>query len=127
MVSVGAVLRRTATAAGTGFLTGAVALVSILLTGRLRLRPRLRPLVDRPVERLIRDRRLLTAAPHRRGLTEAHVYTALRQQGVERLSDVRYMFYETRDSFSTIGWCLPTGDEPPASALAASRPPGGEP
>jgi uncharacterized membrane protein YcaP (DUF421 family) len=124
VVSIGGIVSRTATASGTGFLVGAVALLSILLThqvvARIRLRRRLRPLLDRPVVRLIDEGQLMPTTLRRSGLIEDDVYAALRQRGVERLSDVRYMFYETRGRFSIIGWSTPTTEEPVASALAMS-------
>ncbi|ASW55174.1 DUF421 domain-containing protein [Plantactinospora sp. KBS50] len=126
MVSVGAVLGRTATASDTGLLVGVVALVSLVaahqLVARLRRRPVPRRMVDRPIQRLVDEGRVIAVALRRAGLVEADLYAALRQHGVARLAEVRYVFYETRGRFSVVGWSAPTDEEPVASALAASAP-----
>jgi uncharacterized membrane protein YcaP (DUF421 family) len=126
MVSIGAIVGRTVTARDTSFLTGAVALLAVVLThqaiGWLRLRPRLRQLIDRPVTRLVDDGKVLSRALRRHGLTEADLYQTLRERGVANVSDVRYVFYETRGQFSVVGWDAPIHTQPVASALTEAPP-----
>jgi uncharacterized membrane protein YcaP (DUF421 family) len=59
VISVGAIIGRTATAADSAFLTGAIALATILLTHhlitRLRYRPRFARLVDQQLRLLVVD------------------------------------------------------------------------
>ena len=71
-VAVGAIVGRTATAADTSFLTGAAALVTLLIAhavvSRLRFLPGMARLVDPPVRTLIRDGQVQRANLRRCGL-----------------------------------------------------------
>ncbi|MGW0497492.1 DUF421 domain-containing protein [Streptomyces sp. NPDC003007] len=121
VVSVGAVIGRTATAADTSFLSGFIALAVILLVHRLvswlRYRPALARLIDQPVSLLVVDGRLQHRELRRCGLTDADVLAVLRRRGVQRLADVRYLLYETKGAFSVIGPGRPLEGEPLAAVL----------
>jgi hypothetical protein len=83
IISVGAIIGRTATAADSAFLTGAIALATILLTHRLITRLRYRPtfarLVDQQLRLLVVDGELRHDELRKTGLTEADVLAVLRQ------------------------------------------------
>jgi uncharacterized membrane protein YcaP (DUF421 family) len=124
VVSVGAIVGRTATAQSTAFLVGVVALVAVLITHRVvaRLR-RHRPvaaLVDQPVRLLIADGRLQEGEMRRSGLTLDDLHGVLRTRGIAREADVRYLVYENKGAFSVIGWDQPIDEEPAAAALHAA-------
>lgn len=125
VVSVGAIVGRTATADDSSFLTGAVALAAILLAHRavtrLRRRSRLGRLTDQPVRLLVVDGRLRHAELRRSGLTENDVLAVLRRHGVRRLADVRYLLYEAKGAFSVVEPDTPDEEEPLAAALRAAR------
>src|ERR1700678_3444549 len=99
-VAIGSIIGRTVTASDTSFLPGAVALATPLA-------------VHRPVALLPRHSRIVRAVDHppmvlvargavqerelaRAGLTVADVHALLRQHGVEDLTEVGYLLYETR-------------------------------
>lgn len=121
VISVGAIIGRTATAADSAFLTGAIALATILLTHRLITRLRYRPtfarLVDQQLRLLVVDGELRHDELRKAGLTEADVLAVLRQRGVHRLADVRYLVYEAKGAFSVVGPEAPADGEPLATAL----------
>ncbi|MGK5451439.1 DUF421 domain-containing protein [Streptomyces radiopugnans] len=125
VVSVGAIIGRTATATDSSFLAGAVALTVILpahrAVTRLRRRPGPARLIDQPVRLLMLDGRLRDAELRRSGLTEDDVLAVLRRHGVRRLEDVRYLLYEAKGAFSVIGPGTPEDDEPLAAGLRAVR------
>jgi uncharacterized membrane protein YcaP (DUF421 family) len=105
-VAIGAVVGRTAIASGQSYLVGAVALVTLLAAhtvvtyGRANrwfakaVDHRVRVLVDHGVLR--RDQLRLC------GLTEADVLAKLRERGVERLADLRYVLYETKGELTVV-------------------------
>jgi len=124
VVSVGAIVGRTATAQDAAFLVGVVALVAVLLTHRLvaRLR-RHRPvaaLVDQPLRLLIADGRLQEGELLRSGLTHDDLQGVLRTRGIATATDVRYLIYENKGAFSVIRWDQPVDQEPVAAALRAA-------
>jgi uncharacterized membrane protein YcaP (DUF421 family) len=124
VVSVGAIVGRTATARDAAFLVGVVALVAVLVTHRVvaRLR-RHRPvaaLVDQPLRLLIADGRTQESELRRSGLTRDDLYGVLRNHGVAREADVRYLVYENKGAFSVVRWDQPIDQEPVASALRAA-------
>jgi uncharacterized membrane protein YcaP (DUF421 family) len=125
VISVGAIIGRTATAADSAFLTGAIALATILLTHRLitrlRYRPKIARLVDQQLRLLVIDGELRHDEIRKSGLTQADVLAVLRQRGVHRLADVRYLVYEAKGAFSVIGPEAPADGEPLATALQAAR------
>jgi uncharacterized membrane protein YcaP (DUF421 family) len=103
-VAVGAIIGRTATAAGTSFMVGFGALVTLLvlhtLVGRLRFLRRLKRLLDHPVRRLVTDGRIDKATMRAAQLTRDDLDGALRQQGVDSLSEVESVLYETQGAFT---------------------------
>lgn len=121
IISAGAVVGRTATASGTGFLVGAVALVTVLVVHRLVVRLRrlgpLRTVFDQPILLLIAEGEVQRAELRRTGLTLDDLYAVLRARGVARVSDVRYLFYENKGAFSLVTWDQDLEVQPVAAAL----------
>lgn len=103
-VALGAIIGRTATSSSTSFLTGAVALLTLLLTHRiitaLRRHTTVQNIVDQPPNVLIVDGQLQPGGLARAGLTPDDVSGLLRQQGIGDLSEVGAMLYETRGGVS---------------------------
>lgn len=121
VVSIGAIVGRTATAADSSYLTGMVALVTVLLAhaavSHARQWRSVARLIDRPPRILVHDGQLVFAELARAGLTEGDLYAALRERGVHRLADVRLVLYETRGAFSVVSHGQPEDVEPFASGL----------
>lgn len=105
-VAVGAVVGRTAIASGQSFATGAVALVTLVVIHRLASLMRLHPVVarfmDHRVRVLVEHGRLRTGELRLCGLTDADVYSHLRQRGVSQLSDVAYLLYEAKGGLTVV-------------------------
>jgi uncharacterized membrane protein YcaP (DUF421 family) len=103
-VAVGAIIGRTATSSSTSFLTGAVALVTLLVTHAVisvvRRRFGLRAVLDQPPNVLVAGGVLQQEGMARAGLTEADVYALLRQQQIGSLAEVGYLLYEARGGVS---------------------------
>ena len=111
-VAIGAIIGRTVTASSASFVTGAVALVTLLVAHRLvasirRHNPMAR-LIDHPPRVLVAEGEIQDRELGRAGLTVADVYALLRQQGVDDLRQVGYLLYETRGTTTLIG----VGSEP---------------
>ncbi|WP_199430529.1 DUF421 domain-containing protein [Qaidamihabitans albus] len=106
MVTVGAIIGRTATASGTAFVQGLVALAVLLvcheIVSRLRLHGKVRRLTDHPVHVLVDngevDHRHLKTCQ----LTEADLHASLRTRGITSLSEVRYVLYESQGGISVV-------------------------
>ena len=105
-VAVGAIIGRTAVASTQPLLVGVVALLTILLAHTLvtfgRYLPWLTKLTDHRVRVLVdhgrlRRRQLLVC-----GLTEADLYSQLRQQGVYDVAGLRYVLYETKGELTVV-------------------------
>jgi uncharacterized membrane protein YcaP (DUF421 family) len=124
VISAGAIVGRTATAAGTAFLVGVAALAVLLVThravGRLRRYRPIAAVVDQPIRLLVANGKIDERELYRTGLTREDLYGVLRTRGVRRLSDVRFLLYENKGAFSTIGWDQQVNDEPVASALRST-------
>lgn len=111
-VAVGAIVGRTAIAGPQSFVTGAVALVTLIAVHRVvsiaRFQPRLRRLLDHRVRVLVAhgriDRRQLRIC----GLTGDDLFSQLRQQGIFELSGIRYVLYEPKGGLTVV----PEGGEP---------------
>lgn len=103
-VATGAIIGRTITSATTSFITGAVALLTLLAVhGAItaaRRRFRLSALLDQPPNVLIAHGRLQQPGLARAGLTDADVYALLRQHEVGNLTEVAYLLYEARGGLS---------------------------
>ena len=105
-VAVGAIIGRTVTSPSASFATGAVALVTLLVSHRLvalaRRHNRMARLIDHPPRVLVAGGKLQDRELGRAGLTAADVYALLRQQGVDDLGQVGYLLYETRGTTTVI-------------------------
>ena len=103
-VAVGAIVGRTITSDTTSFLTGAVALVTLLVAHwiitKARRRFRVRDLLDQPPNVLVVHGTLQQRGMARAGLTDSDVFALLRQQEVGSLSEVGYLLYEARGGVS---------------------------
>lgn len=105
-VAIGALIGRTAVAGNQSFLVGAVALLTILFAHWLMTMGRYSRLVGKLVDhrvrvlvdhgRLRRDQLLIC------GVTENDLLSQLRQEGVRRLEDVRYVLYETKGQLTIV-------------------------
>jgi uncharacterized membrane protein YcaP (DUF421 family) len=99
-VAVGAIVGRTATAAGTSWLTGSAALLALIaahdIVARLRFIPWVSRLVDPPVRVLIRDGQLNRPNLKRCGLTQEDLNAILRQHGHRTPAGVRLALLETK-------------------------------
>jgi len=106
-VAIGAIIGRTVTASSASFATGAVALVTLLVAHRLvafaRRHNRMARLIDHRPRVLVAKGKIQDRELGRAGLTAADVYALLRQQGVDDLSQVGYLLYETRGTTTLIG------------------------
>jgi uncharacterized membrane protein YcaP (DUF421 family) len=111
-VAIGAIIGRTATAASTSFLTGAVALVTLLVAHRLvafaRRSPRFARAIDHPPRVLVANGRLQEREITKVGLTHADVYMLLRQHEIDDLSQVGYLLYEPLGRTTLV----PAGQQP---------------
>ena len=115
-VAMGAIIGRTAIAGTQSYITGAVALCTLVATHRLasllRFQPLLGKLFDHRV-RVLGDHGDVRRHELRRcGLTDNDLYTQLRQRGVFSLEDVRYVLYEAKGSITVVGADVPAQPEP---------------
>ncbi|MDQ2848660.1 MAG: DUF421 domain-containing protein [Actinomycetota bacterium] len=105
-VAVGAVVGRTAIAGNQSFITGGVALLSLIAAHRLvsllRLHPSLRAVFDHPVRVLVHDGMLRPGQLRRCGLTDEDVFAHLRQQGVDDLDQLKYLIYEAAGQLTIV-------------------------
>jgi uncharacterized membrane protein YcaP (DUF421 family) len=106
-VAIGSIIGRTVTASDTSFLTGAVALVTLLAVHRLvalgRRHSRIARAVDHPPVVLVARGQIVEREAARAGLTTADVHALLRQHDVDDLSEVGYLLYETRGATTLVG------------------------
>src|SRR4051794_9240863 len=105
-VAIGAIVGRTALAAGQSFLVGAVALVTILAAHTIvmfgRFNRGFAKLVDHRVRVLVDHGRLRRDQLRRCGLTDNDVLSKLRQQGVGSLDELRSVLYETKGELTIV-------------------------
>ena len=105
-VAVGAIIGRTATAADTAWLTGATALLVLIVAHavvtRIRFVPQLRRLVDPPLRVLIRDGAIDEHNLRRCGLTHTDLAAVLRQHGHDGPDTVRLALFEEKGSVSVL-------------------------
>jgi uncharacterized membrane protein YcaP (DUF421 family) len=115
-VAIGAVVGRTAIAGTQSFLTGGVALLTLIavhqLASRLRLNSVLSTLLEHPVRVLIEHGRVQHRQLRRCGMTENDLFAQLRQKGILHLKDIRYVLYE-----ATGGLTIVHEDEDPEADL----------
>ncbi|MGI8880238.1 MAG: DUF421 domain-containing protein [Jatrophihabitans sp.] len=105
-VAVGAIIGRSATSSSTAFLTGAVALTTLLVLHRgvaaMHRRGWLSGLLDRRPLVLLRTGRLQAAGLQAAGLTEREVHRLLRQAGEDELEALDYVLYEERGALTIV-------------------------
>jgi uncharacterized membrane protein YcaP (DUF421 family) len=106
-VAIGAIIGRTVTAPLASFPTGAVALLTLVVVHRLiafaRRHSRIARMIDHPPRVLVAGGEIQDRELARTGLTSADVCALLRQQGVDDISQVGYLLYETRGATTLIG------------------------
>lgn len=111
-VAMGAIIGRTIVADSQSLVTGAVALVVLVALHRLISVARfLQPVsltLDHRVRVLVVHGELRRAELRRCGLTDDDLYSQLRQQGVQRLAELRYVIYEPAGELSLV-----REDDPP--------------
>ncbi|MFL6056284.1 MAG: DUF421 domain-containing protein [Actinoallomurus sp.] len=105
-IAVGAIVGRTAIASTQSFITGAVALLTIMVMHRvmslLRLRPLFARLTDHRIRVLVAHGRVLQHQLTICGLTTSDLYAHLRQQGVFELSGIRFVLYEAKGGLTVV-------------------------
>lgn len=105
-VAVGAIVGRTAVASQQGFLVGVVALATILGAHSLAMFGRFNRLIAKLVDHRVRV--LVDHGTLRRdqlrlcGLTDNDLISKLRELGVHRLEDLRYVLYETKGELTVV-------------------------
>lgn len=127
-VAVGAIVGRTAVARDQSYVTGAVALVALIVAHRvfslLRFSHVFGKLADHRIRVLVADGQVRKAELRRRGLTRDDLEAQLRLQGVLDLADVRYALHESRGGLSVVpaapgpvsSWPNTRSVHPPASS-----------
>src|SRR3954453_23177717 len=105
-VAMGAVIGRTAIAGTQSYLTGAVALLTLVAVHRLasvlRFNPLFNKLADHRVRVLVIHGNVRHDELRRCGLTDNDLYAQMRQRGVFSLQGVRYVLYETKGSITIV-------------------------
>jgi uncharacterized membrane protein YcaP (DUF421 family) len=105
-VAMGAIIGRTAIAGTQSYLTGAVAVCTLVVIHRaaslLRLRPLLAKVFDHRIRVLVADGELRRGELRKCGLTDGDLFTQLRQRGVFAIEDVRYVLYEPKGSITVV-------------------------
>ncbi len=105
-VAVGAIVGRTSIADTQSYLTGAVALLTLIAVHRvaslLRFHPLLGKLADHRVRVLVEDGEIRRSQLRLCGLTDNDLYAHLRQQGVFSLTGVRYVLYESKGDLTVV-------------------------
>ncbi len=115
-VAMGAIIGRTAIAGTQSYLTGAVAVCTLVAIHRiasvLRFRPPLGKLFDHRIRVLVAEGKLRPRELRKCGLTDEDLFTQLRQRGVFAIEDVRYLLYEPKGSISIVTREVPADPEP---------------
>ncbi|GAA3978612.1 hypothetical protein GCM10023085_71250 [Actinomadura viridis] len=105
-VAVGAIVGRTAVASSQSYVTGAVALVTVVALHRVlsvaRFNPALGTLLDHRIRVLVAHGRVRDDQLRTCGLTRDDLYAQLRQRGVFQLSDVRFVLYEAKGGLTVV-------------------------
>lgn len=103
---MGAIIGRTAIAGTQSYVTGAVAVVVLVVVHRvvsaLRFTSFVGKLVDHRVRVLVVDGIVRMRELRKCAITENDLYAHLRQQGVYDLADVRYVLYETKGNLTIV-------------------------
>lgn len=105
-VAIGAIIGRTAIARSQSFVTGAVALVALLVVhqvaNRLRFRPWFARVADHRVRVLVEHGEVRHDQLRTCGLTESDLSSQVRQQGHFDLSELRYVLYESKGDLTIV-------------------------
>ncbi|HEX5348886.1 MAG TPA: YetF domain-containing protein [Pseudonocardiaceae bacterium] len=105
-VAIGAIIGRTAIASTQSFITGAVALLTLIAVHRLasllRFNAVFGKLLDHRVRVLVAHGRLRRGQLWRCGLTDDDLFAHLRQNGVRHLNDLRYVLYEAKGGLTIV-------------------------
>ena len=105
-VAVGAIVGRTATASTASFATGAVALITLLVTHRIftevRRRGWLGGALDRRPRILIAQGQLQSRALRSAGLTRSDVFRLLRQAEAGDPTALQYVIYEAHGAITIV-------------------------
>jgi uncharacterized membrane protein YcaP (DUF421 family) len=121
-VAIGAIIGRTAIAAGQSYLVGATALLTVLAAHALVTLGRssrwFAKAVDHRVRVLVDHGRLRRDQLRLCGLTENDVLAKLREQGVSELTELRYVLYETKGELTVV---RETGADDPELVRAGLR------
>ena len=105
-VAVGAIIGRTATATDASFLTGAAALVALLVAHavvtRLRFLPGVRRITDPPGVVLVRDGAVVARNLRRSGITDADLALLLRERGAPAVASIALAVLEPRGAVTLV-------------------------
>lgn len=105
-VAMGAIIGRTAIASTQSYVTGAVALITLVaihrLVSTLRFRPLMGKLVDHRVRVLVADGRVRRREMRFCGLTDNDLFAQLRQHGILSLDELRYVLYESKGAITVV-------------------------
>jgi uncharacterized membrane protein YcaP (DUF421 family) len=105
-VAVGAIVGRVPNSDTTSYVAGATTLVTLLIAHkivtRLRFFPSIADIVDHKPRLLVANGKVLHAELGRCGLTPDDLYGLLRRQGVDDLSEARFVIFERRGEISII-------------------------
>jgi uncharacterized membrane protein YcaP (DUF421 family) len=105
-VALGAIVGRTAIAKDQSYLTGAVALVTLVavhrVASRLRFNPLFNKLFDHRVRVLVVDGAIRRRELRRCGLTDNDLSAHLRQRGYFSTTSLRYVLYETKGNLTVV-------------------------
>jgi uncharacterized membrane protein YcaP (DUF421 family) len=113
---MGAIIGRTAIAGTQSYLTGAVALVTLVVMHRLasllRFNALFNRLVDHRVRVLVADGQLREAELRRCGLINNDLYAQLRQRGVFDIAGLQYVLYEAKGTITVVPADAPPDAQP---------------
>ena len=105
-VAVGAIVGRTAVAGIQSFVTGAVAVITLIAAHRLlsllRLQPSVGKLFDHRVRVLVGHGQIDRSQRRVCGLAEDDLFAQLRERGVFDLGTVRYVLYEAKGGITVV-------------------------
>lgn len=105
-VAMGAIIGRSALAGSQSYLTGAVAIIVLVVVHRvvslLRFTEVGGKLVDHRVRVLVDNGQVRRDELRPCGITEHDLYAHLRQQGYFSLGDIKYVLYETKGNLTVV-------------------------
>ena len=105
-VAMGAIIGRTAIAGRQSYITGAVAVATLIVIHRivsaLRFNRAAGKLVDHRVRVLVIDGDVRNSELRKCAITENDLFAHLRQQGYFHLDDIKYVLYETKGDLTVV-------------------------